>query len=75
MVKDLVGDTLARHLADPRELRALDDLGDVGVPPHLVAFLLAGGEVAADEADAGLVQRHAHRDATLQAGEPAMAAP
>jgi hypothetical protein len=65
VVDDLLGNALAGHLADARELRVLEDLGDVGVPPHLVALLLAGRQVAAHEADAGVVQRHAHGDASL----------
>lgn len=65
VVDDPLRDPLAGHLADARELRVLEDLGDVGVPPHLVPFLLAGRQVAAHEADARVVQRHAHRDASL----------
>ena len=66
VVNDLLRDPLAGHLADARELRALEDLGDVGVPPDLVALLLAGRQVAAHEADARVVQRHAHGDASLK---------
>lgn len=69
VVNDLLGNALAGHLADALELRVLEDLGDVRVPPHLVAFLLAGRQVAANEADARVVQRHAHGDASLVISE------
>ena len=78
MVKNPLGDAAGgggRRAAGAREVRALEDLGDVGVAPQLVAFLLAGGEVAADEAEAGVVQRHADGDAALVAEPPHDAAP
>lgn len=46
-----------------REPRPLEDLGDVAVPAHLVAFLLAGRQVRAHEAQA---RRRRRRAATLQ---------
>jgi hypothetical protein len=63
-----------RQLAGAGEVRAPEDLGDVGVAAQLVALLLAGGQVAADEAEAGAVQRHADGNAALVA-EPAHDAP
>lgn len=60
----------ARRLARAREMRAPEDLGDVGVPAELVALFLPGGQVATDEAEAGAVQRHADGDAALVAEPP-----
>ena len=66
VIEDSLGNPAAGSLAEPSELRVLEDLDDVGVPPELVAFLLPGRQVAAHKAQARLVQRHAHRDASLQ---------
>ena len=66
VIEDSLGNPAAGSLAEASELRVLEDLDDVGVPPELVAFLLPGRQVAAHEAQARLVERHAHRDASLQ---------
>jgi hypothetical protein len=70
VTEDPLGNPVAGPLAEATELRALEDLDDVGVPPELVAFLLPGRQVAAHEAQARVVQRHAHGDAALVAEAP-----
>jgi hypothetical protein len=66
VVEDPLGYPAARALAEAAELRVPEDLHHVRVPPQLVPLLLPRRQVAAHEAQARLVQRHAHRDAPLQ---------
>jgi hypothetical protein len=40
VAEDPLGNPVAGALEEAAELRVLDDLDDVGVPPELVAFLL-----------------------------------
>lgn len=66
MIEDFFGHfSTSRDLANFGELRALKDVGDVGVPFKLVALLLAGSQVAAHKAKGRLVQRHAQCNASL----------
>lgn len=47
------------------ELGVLQNLHYISIPPPSVAFFLSGGKMTANEAEARLMQRHAHTNAAL----------
>lgn len=58
--------SLSGEIIDGGEAGSPQDLHDVGVSAQLVAFSLARCQVAADETEAGLMQRHADGDGALE---------
>lgn len=66
MIDDFLRNPTARVLANPTKVDALEDFSYVRIPFQLVPLFLTGCQVAADEAEARLVHRHAYRYASLK---------
>lgn len=66
MIDNFLRNPTTRILANPTKIDAFEDFSYIRVSPELVALFLTGGQVAADEAEARLMHRHAYRYASLQ---------
>lgn len=59
MIKDGLRGSPGPEPRDPGEAGLPEDLHDIRVSPDLVPLLLPGRQMAADEAETRLMQRHA----------------
>ena len=62
MIEDCLRGILVPRALNPWKPCLPENFQDVGVSSQLITFLLAGGQMTTNEAEAGVVQRHANRN-------------